>query len=109
MDSYKGYEIFYTSGLLSDKMLSDVQLNSHMTFFVLLDVLVILLFCISTNLRKFSTLLWFNPVNHKSLTQLEFYKVIIVVFSSQTDFKLQELMKLLNFSEETILDLILDI
>ena len=42
MDSYKGYEIFYTSGLLSDKMLSDVQLNSHMTFFVLLDVLVIL-------------------------------------------------------------------
>ena len=57
MDSYKGYEIFYTSGLLSDKILSDVQLNSHMTFFVWLDVLVILLFCISTNLRKFSTLL----------------------------------------------------
>ena len=57
MDSYKGYEIFSTSGLLSDKMLSDVQLNSHMTFFVWLDVLVILLFCISTNLRKFSTLL----------------------------------------------------
>ena len=56
MDSYKGYEIFSTSGL-SDKMLSDVQLNSQMTFFVLLDVLVILLFCISTNLRKFSTLL----------------------------------------------------
>ena len=35
MDSYKGYEIFYTSGLLSDKILSDVQLNSHMTFFCL--------------------------------------------------------------------------